>query len=165
MTARRCTLCGVNYPWLAQFSRCPIHDEDTTTVEGEADEDWKQAFELRQKWANESEELRRHIPLVRGVAVQEETLVNEIEDVVVTMTTLFVDQTELQRGGLRLSRMQPDQFYLFQLEDGWIYETQGWDNPRRRWWVERVIESEEYRPESDLAWELGLVDPKIANGE
>jgi hypothetical protein len=145
MAAYRCTLCGVNYPSVNQFYVCPIHDEKTQILKDtEPDEDWKHSFELRQKWAETEEGLRQLVPRVNGVSA------TEVDG------QLWVENIDLQHAGLRLSRMMPDQFYLFELDDGWIYETQGFDDPRRRWWVERVIEAE--RP-FDLAEDLGLVEP------
>ena len=54
--------------------------------------------------------MRRVIPLVPGVAA------------VSDKGLLFVDQTELHRAGARLSRMGPNQFHLFELDDGWEIE-------------------------------------------
>lgn len=131
MSARRCALCGINYPAIAQFQTCPIHDEPTTLAQNvEPDSNWKDAFARLQKQIEAAAELQRPIPLVRGVSVVEEG------------GLLFVSQPELWRAGARLSRFGAG-FYLFELEDGWVYETQGFDDPRRRWWVERVIRSEE----------------------
>lgn len=132
MAARRCTLCGISYPTLPQFSVCPIHDEPTDFISNvDPDEDWKSSMERRVKQAEKDAALKRVIPLVPGVKV--------IED----KGLLWVDQTEMQLAGARLSRMVSNTFHLFELEDGWVYETQGWDEPRRRWWVERVIRSAE----------------------
>jgi hypothetical protein len=109
---------------------CPIHGEPTEFFGGnEPDEDWRPNLERLERLMKQVEEetaLHAPLPRVEGVSVIEDN------------GRLFVSQTALQRAGLRLSRMMPDQFYLFALDDGFVYETQGWDNPRRRWWVERV---------------------------
>lgn len=130
LAARRCTMCGINFPVVLQFAVCPIHDEPTTLRENtDPDEHWKERFDYLLKKAEADGLLAARVfPLARGVSVIEED------------GRLFVDQSELHRAGTRLSRMQPDQFHLFELEDGWVYETQGWDEPRRRWWVDRVVE-------------------------
>jgi len=126
--ARRCSLCGINYPNIPQFYKCPIHDEATQWFANvEPDKDWQGNHERLDKQIKFSTENHdRAFPIVRGVVAVEED------------GRYFVDQTEMQRAGVRLSRMQPDQFYLFELEDGWVYETQGWAESRRMWWVERV---------------------------
>lgn len=138
MSARRCSLCGISFPNLQTFIVCPIHEENTQLAHNvEPDEDWQAQFERRKKQADRDSEVNDRIfPFVRGVPVIEED------------GRYFVDQTALQLAGVRLSRMQPDQFYLFELEDGWIYETQGWDDSNRRWWVERVVEAVEDEPET-----------------
>jgi hypothetical protein len=136
LPARRCGTCGISYPNIAQFSTCPIHGESTTYASNiEPDEDWQANFERLSKQAStDAEKFDRVFPLIRGVPVIEED------------GRYFVDQTALQLEGVRFSRMMPDQFYLFELDDGWIYETQGFDEPRRRWWVERVVRAVERVP-------------------
>lgn len=52
---------------------------------------------------------------------------------------LFVNQADLIRAGMLRSHLGQS-FHLFEL-DGAVYETQGWDEPRRRWWVERVSDA------------------------
>lgn len=137
MAAYRCTLCGISYPAKPQFKTCPIHDEPTDRFDNvEPDPDWQEKGKRVYEHAMRQAELRGPIPLARGVAVVEEC------------GRLFVQQGDLWRSGVVISWMQPTQFYLFELEDGWIYETQGWDEPRRRWWVERLAESERPRVES-----------------
>jgi len=111
---------------------CPIHGEPTEFFGGnEPDEDWRPNFERLMKQQERDAAIKAALPHVAGVSVVEDN------------GRLFVSQTALQRAGLRLSRMMPDQFYLFALDDGFVYETQGWDNPRRRWWVERVTNEKE----------------------
>lgn len=140
MAARYCASCNINYPSLVQFQTCPIHGERTDMKPNrDADDDWQVQVERAQRKHDKHRDLaERTIPLVHDVSVIEEG------------GLFFVNQEALQRAGLRLSRMMPNQFYLFELDDGWIYETQGWDEPRRRWWVEPVAEA------PDLAEELGL---------
>ena len=132
MAARRCTLCGINYPMVDQFKVCPIHNEETDfRKDASPDANWKDQFAAAQSRAKKDSELSdRVIPLVHGV------------EVIADCGQLFVDQNALMHAGLRLSRMMNVQFYLFELDDGWIYETQGFDEPRRRWWVEKVAEAE-----------------------
>lgn len=133
LATRRCTSCGINYPVIEQFRICPIHEEATSLLNNdEPDEHWKARFESMVRVVNQMDEVTRTIPLARGVQT--------IERHTPLGTFYFVDQTDLVKAGLMLSRMQPaeKQWYLFELEDGWIYETQGFDESRRRWWVERV---------------------------
>lgn len=130
LAARRCSTCGISYPVIQQFEKCPIHETGTHyQASTEPDEDWQAQYERLAKQAARDAEVAGVYPLVRGVSVVEED------------GRYFIDNATLHRAGVRFSRMQPDQFYLFELEDGWIYETQGFDDPRRRWWVERVAES------------------------
>jgi hypothetical protein len=117
---------------MIQFATCPIHDEPTDYVtNADPSPDWKEHMERLVQSRERADELSAAIPLARGVTAR-------IDD----NNLIWVDQGDLGRAGVRLSRMVPDQFHLFELEDGWVYETQGWDMPRRRWWVERVIRSE-----------------------
>jgi hypothetical protein len=133
VAARRCSSCGISYPNISQFTTCPIHDELTSYLgNSDADEDWQVNYERLSKQAVRAAEVNERVfPLIRGVSVVEED------------GRYFVDNAKLHQAGVRFSRMQPDQFYLFELEDGWIYETQGFDDPRRRWWVDRVAPAED----------------------
>jgi hypothetical protein len=134
MSARRCSLCGINFPTITQFITCPLHEEPNSLHSDiEPDEDWKVNFERLVKYTKGTQDIRKSIPLVHDAAV---TTVDG---------RLHVAQGDLQRGGLRLwtgpSGDDFDaQFHLFELDDGWVYETQGYDESRRQWWVERVIE-------------------------
>jgi hypothetical protein len=125
----RCIDCGINYPYTKQFEVCPIHEEPCQVKNiRDPDENWKEAFSMLLDVMQRSASLTSPIPYVSGVKVIEED------------GLFFIDQQQLVRAGLILSRTQNDQFYLLRLADGWIYETQGFDDPRRRWWVERVME-------------------------
>jgi hypothetical protein len=116
---------------IEQFRECPIHNEATQLLhQSDPDDDWQANFERLSKQAKSATDIQRTIPLIHDVEVIEEHGV------------LFVSQPALQQAGVRFSTMQPDQFYLFELEDGWIYETQGFHDGGRRWWVERVMEVE-----------------------
>lgn len=135
MPTRRCSSCGINYPVIEQFRICPIHEEPTSLMQDEPDEHWKVRFERMVEVVNAQEAIARPIPLVKGVQVIEVLGFEPFNE-----KLYFVDQTDLVKAGVIFSRMQPaeKQWYLFELEDGWIYETQGFDESRRRWWVERV---------------------------
>jgi hypothetical protein len=135
VAAQRCALCGISYPTMSSFQTCPIHGDETQYLQNaDPSPDWKKQMERLVAQMERANELGQRVPLARGVET--------FYDPVTGPNVLFVDQGELGRAGVRLSRMQPDQFHLFQLEDGWIYETQGWDDSHRRWWVERVIRTE-----------------------
>lgn len=43
MPARRCSLCGINYPTGQSFAQCPIHKDERTAwfQNAEPDEDWE----------------------------------------------------------------------------------------------------------------------------
>lgn len=125
MAARRCTLCGVSYPDMAQFAKCPLHGEDTSRITREPDPDWKEVLERLKAQADRAEEISRPVPLVHGIEPYTEH------------GLLWLDQGTLMDARLRLSRFRS--FHLFELDDGFVYETQGWDEPNRRWWVERVL--------------------------
>ena len=44
MAARRCSLCGINYPNQYQFQKCPVHDEPTNYFSDlTVDENWQWA--------------------------------------------------------------------------------------------------------------------------
>jgi hypothetical protein len=143
VASRRCSLCGISYPSIPQFDECPIHGVPTERrANDDPDPNWKENFERLKKLVDREQDIvARPIPLVRGVEIVEEN------------GHLFVPQQELWNAGLRLSRLQPDQFYLFEMEDGWIYETQGFDDPRRRWWVERVVEVQDFEEAYNAAHE------------
>ena len=127
MPCRRCSLCGIHFPAIAQFMECPVHEEATTWLGNvEPDENWKEAFEAVQTRADAVNDVKRPLPLVHGVEPYDYG------------GKLFIRQMELQRAGLRLSHFHPDQFYLFELDDGVIYETQGWSDALRSWWIEPV---------------------------
>lgn len=127
MAARRCVLCGVNYPHIEQFVRCPLHDEETTPINASPDANWKERLAALKKQVDAAAEISRPIPLVHNV---EPYIDHEL---------LWLDHNTLFDAGLRLPR--GSSFRLLELDDGFIYETQGWDEPGRRWWVERVVES------------------------
>jgi hypothetical protein len=125
MSARRCFLCGISYPAIAQFATCPIHQEATQLAQNiEPDEDWQQQFERAKRRADADAAVREPLPQVFDVAAYEEH------------GQLWVDQGDLIRAGLRLARTRDD--HVFQLEDD-IYETLGWDEPNRRWWVREYL--------------------------
>lgn len=123
MAARRCSLCDINYPAIAQFETCPVHDEPTelhtslTPTTG-----WQDRMKALK---SKVEEAARPIPRAAGVTA------------ICDGGLLWVTQEALYRAGVRISSVGPS-FRLFELDDGWVYETQGWDESHRRWWVERV---------------------------
>lgn len=125
----RCTLCGIAYPPLRDFLTCPIHEEATEPDPGhDADPDWREkAQRLWRQLKAAALEPERPYPRVENVPVLDEG------------GQLFVKQTDLIRAGLRIPVHSPS-FQLFEL-DGYVYEIEGWDEPRRRWWVERVAPS------------------------
>ena len=128
MAARRCTFCDVNYPAVAQFQTCPIHNEETDLLQNaNHSPDWKEKLAALQVAKADSE---RPIRLVRGVAAYEDGGI------------LWVNQEELYRAGARINSRGPS-FALFELEDGCVYETQGWHESGRRWWVEQMTCNEE----------------------
>lgn len=45
MAARRCSLCGINYPNTYQFQKCPVHTDETTSFFSDltVDENWEWA--------------------------------------------------------------------------------------------------------------------------
>lgn len=145
MAARRCSLCGISYPAIAQFVTCPIHGEPTDLAQNiEPDPNWKEAFQSAKSRAEKDAALNdRPFPLIPGVQVFESAYMVENK-------LLYVRQEDIYRAGARLSSVGLDQFYLFELEDGWVYETQGWDDAQRRWWVERVIPAD---AAADLDWD------------
>lgn len=112
----------------------------------EPDEQWKARFERMVQVVTAQEAITRPIPFITGVQV--------IEYLGPSGKLFFVDQTDLVKAGAIFSRMQlgPDQWYLFELEDGWIYETQGFDESRRRWWVERVARAIPDEEETNARW-------------
>jgi hypothetical protein len=119
VAARRCSLCGISYPAMNQFTVCPVHEEATQWIEKDPDEDWKPTMDRLLQRMEQSKELTRVIPLVRGIEPYTEN------------GLLWINQTALFQAGGRFNSAWPD-FHLFELEDGWVYETQGWDDSRRR---------------------------------
>lgn len=128
MAALRCMLCGVNYPRMSQFQPCPLHGEETAEVKAEPDADWKEQLARLKAQLDKAQELARPIPLVHGVEPFAEH------------GLLWITQEAMYTAGLRINHVGPS-FRLFELDDGFVYETQGWDEPGRRWWVERVLDA------------------------
>lgn len=129
MAARRCTFCGLDYPAIAQFETCPIHDEPTDLLANASPSpDWQKRFEKLKVAQDEAE---RPIPRVKGVEAFEQHGLT------------WVYGADLFRAGMRLPHTTASDFKLFELDDGCVYETQGWDDPRRRWWIEKVTCNEE----------------------
>lgn len=128
MAALRCLLCGVSYPKVQQFAVCPLHGEETSLVKADPDPDWKEQLTRLKAQADKAAEIARPVPRVQGVEPYTEH------------GLLWVDQRMLMDAGFRISRIASS-FRLFELEDGFVYETQGWDEPNRRWWVERVLDA------------------------
>ncbi len=122
MSSLRCTLCGINYPLRQEFVVCPIHEEETTKVKDDHDPDWDtKAKALYTRLVSDS---LRPFPRVEGVEVVEED------------GRLYVRQADLVAAKLNINVIGPS-FRLFEIDD-WVYETQGWHEGGRRWWVERV---------------------------
>ena len=128
MAALRCSLCGVSYPRMSQFLTCPLHGEETMQVRDDPDPDWKEQLARLKAQADKAEELSRTIPLLHGIEPYTEH------------GLLWVTQEAMYKAGFRISHISPS-FRLFELDDGFVYETQGWDEPGRRWWVERVLDA------------------------
>lgn len=128
MAAKRCALCGINYPNITEFSTCPLHGEETAYVKAEPDANWKEALARIKAQLDKADELARPVPLVHTV------------EPYVEHGLLWLDHGTLMQAGFHINRIGPS-FRLFELDDGFIYETQGWDEPGRRWWVERVVEA------------------------
>ena len=128
MSALRCSLCGISYPYRKDFKVCPIHHVETDYFNNvEPDPDWDD--KAKRLYLKLVEDDRRPYPKVEGVSLVEED------------GRLFVNHSDLVRAGFR-PPVGGDSFKLFEL-DGRVYELQGWHESGRRWWVEDVAEAPE----------------------
>ena len=123
MSSLRCSMCGINYPVQGAFNNCPVHGIDTDLMQADPDPDWTARAERLMASLKRAEEGGDAIPRVEDVPLHTEH------------GRLWVSDWDLVRAGVRFAKNQS--FRLFEL-DGMIYETQGWHESGRRWWVELV---------------------------
>jgi hypothetical protein len=126
---RRCSTCGINYP-AGPFGGVPKCQVDSShelayVLNTEPDKDWKKRVDmLKARLAEAGRELE-------AVPQAKETLNIYEED-----GLFWVNAFELFRSGVEFNSSDAN-FRLFQA-NGHIWETQGWDERRRRWWIEQV---------------------------
>jgi hypothetical protein len=134
MAARRCSVDGVSYPDNFRHETCPICGERTHYISNATpDEDWEWKVERALAAQAQAEALTEPIPrLTKPVKFIEEN------------GQVFVAQSDLIRAGLRKGIDQS--FWVFTDHEGRLWEAQGWDEPRRRWWVEELALREEEIP-------------------
>lgn len=131
MPARRCALCGINYPIGLEFQRCPVHTEEPTDYHAhlEVDElwEWKSTTLLhRVRPTPESP-----IPYLRNVTIS--TNGNQ----------LFITASDVVQAGLRRLLHAGD---VLELEHelktrkySVLYEVMGRRESTREYWIRRLV--------------------------
>lgn len=123
MAARRCSLCGINYPALSSYqavTRCPIHEEDMVyDTDLEPDDDWEQrAREIAEEYTL-AEEDGSLIPDIDG------------DSLFIQNGRTFVFSWDVVERGI--SHRLPDGALLRVGED--VYEVIGYIDAMRAYWV------------------------------
>jgi hypothetical protein len=115
VAARRCSVDGISFPDSTAYTTCPVCSHR----------------DCREKVAALLERLRQ------AAALQEPTphLTRPVPFIEEHGRT-FVRQTDLINAGLRKALDQS--LWLFWDSDCRLWEAQGYDEPRRRWWIEPV---------------------------
>lgn len=128
MPAYRCSLCGINYPTVGQFSSCPVCEEKTS---------WFSDLNPHADWKERTEAVHdRSQDEVLGIFDLGDAAI-----VVVDQGELFLPAQAAYRAGLRSAFKAGMLFSLLVMGNRLTYEVQGWDEARRRWWV-RVFDTE-----------------------
>jgi hypothetical protein len=123
VAARRCSLCGINYPVLPTYQQvtlCPIHDEEMpydSTLE--PDDDWQ--------------EQAREIAETHSLTVEDATLIPDIDEdaLFVQEGRTFVFSWDVVERGI--SHRLPDGALLRVGEK--VYEVVGYIDAMRAYWV------------------------------
>jgi hypothetical protein len=135
MAARRCSIDGISFPSeYALHETCPVCGERTSYISNDQpDPDWQEKVAHLLERRMQAEALQEPIPrLTKPVQFIEEH------------GQVFVAQSELINAGLRKGIDQS--LWVFTDHEGRLWEAQGWDEPRRRWWVEELALREEEIP-------------------
>lgn len=96
MTALRCSLCGIGYPYEPyRFSKCPIHDEPTwLDSKSEPDEAWLERSARIQRHMELDAQVAEAIPVIEAKVVHADG-------------QLWVSSHDVIRSGIRF-QLQPD---------------------------------------------------------
>ena len=133
MPSYRCSLCGINYPARAKFTRCPVHNETTSySMYRNEDEDWDWKATALMSGIDLSAKLAGTIP-VTPVKVREDE--NGLH---------WISSTALIALGLQ-TKLQPDDVLEIPRADGadrpkhWpcdcLWEVMGYRDSTREYWV------------------------------
>ena len=134
MAARRCSIDGISFPNDFRHEHCPVCSERTSYISNdEPDPDWREKVVNLLERRKQAEALTEDIPrLTRAVNILEEN------------GRFFVAQSDLINAGLRKGIDQS--LWVFIDQEDRLWEAQGWDEPRRRWWVEELAVRDEEIP-------------------
>lgn len=131
MASRRCSTCNVNYPYTAigavRHAECDICGEATSFIpNADAHPDWQEqvTWKRRDRW--EAEQIADLIPAPND---EQELPIYEEGGL------FWISDWELRRAGIDPPAVR--HMWLFRA-NGHIWEAQGWDEPKRRWWIEEV---------------------------
>jgi hypothetical protein len=129
--ARRCTLCGINYPNDIEFQKCPVHTDESTifATDIDIDPDWE--------W--------RSTTLLAQLRPADDPLIPFARDVPIRMDgdQLFVSIHDVIRAGLHKKLHAGD---IIRLEHrlrssrySILYEVIGRRDTTREYWIRRLI--------------------------
>jgi hypothetical protein len=126
VAARRCSVDGISFPDSTAYTTCPVCSQGTSYISNDSpDEDWREKVAALLERLRQAAALQEPTPhLTRPVPFIEEH------------GRTFVRQTDLINAGLRKALDQS--LWLFWDSDCRLWEAQGYDEPRRRWWIEPV---------------------------
>lgn len=127
MSTYRCSDCGINYPDTWAHLKCQVCDEPTSNISNdEADEDWHKAVTWKRRLRWEAEQIADVIP---GPKIHEDLPIYEEGGL------FWIGDWDLRRAGI----IPPGdrRMWLFRA-NGHVWETQGWNESKRRWWIAEV---------------------------
>ena len=129
MAARRCSMCGINYPTSIQmgqtFTKCAVCDGNTDYIQNvDVDDDWKE--NVRRKLNPETPPKEKTpVPVTREQHDGEEYC--------------FVSSYDLIEQDMIRSQDPTSMDYDMVLElEGKFWEIMGYDNARRRFWISEI---------------------------
>ncbi|HEY5989274.1 MAG TPA: hypothetical protein VIV12_23275 [Streptosporangiaceae bacterium] len=124
--ARRCSVCNINYPNSNDHAVCHNCGEDTKFMIVPVHEDWV-------------DRARRVKAVIDDRTKVDDTPLPAISarlQIVSENGKFFVTQTALINAGLHI---QSHRAMVLFIANGIVWETQGWDEPNRRWLIEPVL--------------------------
>ncbi len=127
MAARRCSMCGISYPDEYPFLKCHVCEEKTDHISNDKeDPNWQALVTWKRRVAWEATQVAGAIP---GPSDDSPLSIFEQDGL------FWVPDGDLRRADI--CPPSDRRMFLFRAH-GHIWEAQGYDNKRRRWWVEEV---------------------------